>query len=372
MQKILIITNSINGLYNFRRELVDELLKRESNVIISAPLDTKTNYFREQGCKVIETNFNRKGTNPFFDLKLLLDYIKMVNEVKADVVLSYTIKPNIYGGIACRITGTPQIANITGLGTAVERKSILQTISLKLYKIGLKKSKCIFFQNKENMDFMLKHNIGNENGKLIPGSGVNISYYKLLDYPNSRTINFLFISRIMKQKGINQYLDAARYIKDKYPYTVFHVIGNCEESYNKVLENLDEKEIIKYHGRQENIRDYHLFSNCTIHPTYYPEGISNVLLESAACGRPIITTNRSGCREVVDDYKNGFLVEQQNSGDLIDKIEKFLSLSYEEMKNMGIYGRKKIEENFDRKSVVSAYIKEISQISLYNGDVSDE
>lgn len=362
MGTIAILTNSINGLYSFRRELVEELLKKNSKIIISAPVDTKTIYFKDIGCNMVETNISRRGTNPISDFKLLINYIRIINKTKPDVVLTYTIKPNVYGGIACRLTSTPQIANITGLGTAVESKGLLQKITLVLYKVGLKKSKCVFFQNKENMNFMQSNDVGSENGKLIPGSGVNLSHYQLMEYPESNDINFLFISRIMKQKGIDQYLDAAKHIKKKHPNTVFHVLGNCENSYREILEEMHEKNIIQYHGRQDDVREFHKISHCTIHPTYYPEGMSNVLLESAACGRPIISTNRSGCREIVDDGINGFVVEQQNSQDLIEKVEKFLKLSYKEKKQMGLAGRAKVEKEFDRQIVVDAYFNEIQEL----------
>lgn len=362
MQKILVLTNSINGLHSFRRELIEELINRDFQVTISAPIDTRTNYFKEIGCNIVETNINRRGTNPISDFKLLFHYFKLVKDIKPNIVLTYTIKPNVYGGIACRLKSIPQISNITGLGTAVENKGILQKITLNLYRIGVKKCKCVFFQNRENMEFMQFNSIGIKNGRLIPGSGVNLIHYGLLSYPESNEVNFLFIARVMKQKGIDQYLTAAKFIKEKYPQTVFHVIGNCEESYLEKLREFHDKGIIHYHGRQDDVREFHKISHCTIHPTYYPEGMSNVLLESAACGRPIITTNRSGCREIVDDGINGYLVEQQSSKDLIEKIEKFLDLSFEEKKQMGLAGRSKVEKEFNRQIVIDAYMGKISDI----------
>ena len=361
MKKILVLTNSINGLYSFRRELIEELIRKEYQVIISSPTDIKTNYFKEIGCAMLKTCVNSRETNPISDLKLLLNYYHIIKDVKPDIVLTYTIKPNIYGGIACRLIGIPHIANITGLGTAVESEGILQKITLILYRIALKKSICVFFQNKENMEFMQSNRIGIKNGKLIPGSGVNLTHFKLLNYPRTEDINFLFIARIFKQKGIDQYLDAAKYIKQKYPNTAFHVLGNCDKFYKHILEVMHEEGVIQYHGEQEDVREFHKISHCTIHPSYYPEGMSNVLLESAACGRPIITTNRSGCKEVVDDDINGYIFEKKNSKDLINKIEKFLALSYEEKKKMGLASRYKVEKEFDRRIVVNAYIEEIEQ-----------
>ncbi|WHH57480.1 glycosyltransferase [Petroclostridium sp. X23] len=195
--------------------------------------------------------------------------------------------------------------------------------------------------------------------RLIPGSGVNLNYYKVLDYPSDDIINFLFISRVMRQKGIEQYLEAAEYIKSKYPNIEFHVLGFCEGAYEDKLVEMQARAIIKYHGMQSDVRRFHKISHCTIHPTFYPEGMSNVLLESAACGRPIIATNRSGCREIIDDGVNGYIVEQQSSKDLIKKIEKFLALDYKEKKRMGLAGREKIEREFDRQIVIDNYIEEI-------------
>jgi glycosyltransferase involved in cell wall biosynthesis len=362
--KILVLANFGMGLYNFRKELLVELIKQNHEVYISLPNDEYVPKLEDLGCKFIDTPVSRRGTNPFTDLKLLMNYTKIIKNVNPDAVLTYTIKPNVYGGLACRLSNVPFIANITGLGTAVENGGLLQKITLFLYKVSLKKAKCVFFQNEENKELLTKKEIVNGNHKILPGSGVNLSHYTLLDYPSDENINFLFISRVMKEKGIDQYLDAATYIKDKYPNTVFHIVGFCEDAYEDKLKEMQEKGIIKYHGKQSDVRVFHKISHCTIHPTYYPEGMSNVLLESAACGRPIITTNRSGCREIVDDFINGYVVEQENSKDLIEKIEMFLELSYEDKKRMGLYGREKVEQEFDRKIVIEAYLEKLESVGV--------
>jgi glycosyltransferase involved in cell wall biosynthesis len=360
--KILILANFGMGLYNFRKELIVELIKQNHEVFVSLPNDEYVPKLKSLGCKFINTPISRRGTNPLTDLKLLLNYKKIIKNVKPGVVLTYTIKPNVYGGLACRLANVPIIANITGLGTAVENGGILQKITFTLYKISLKRAKCIFFQNKENKELLTKKEIIKGNHKIIPGSGVNLNHYSLLDYPSDDIINFLFISRVMKEKGIDQYLEAATYIKGKYPNTVFHIVGFCEGAYEDKLKEMHEKGIIKYHGKQNDVRVFQKISHCTIHPTYYPEGMSNVLLESAACGRPIITTNRAGCREIIDNGINGFLVEQQNSQDLIDKIEKFIRLDDKEKKEMGLNGRRKVVKEFDRGIVISSYLKEIERV----------
>ncbi|QWB99443.1 glycosyltransferase family 4 protein [Mycoplasmatota bacterium] len=362
MKKILILTNSINGFYSFRNELIDELLKSKYEVIISSPYDSKSDYYMSKGISVINTTIHRHGKNPFNDFKLLLYYRNIIRKFKPIVILTYTIKPNIYGGLAARITKTPYLPNITGLGTALENKGLLQFITLRLYKVALKKANTIFFQNKENMNFMLKRGIKGKNQVLLPGSGVNVKMFNYLEYPKGKTIHFLFIGRVMKAKGIDYYLGAAKYIKSKYPNTVFHILGDYEEDYKMILNDYEAKGYIEYSGRVDDVREFHKISHATIHPTYYPEGMSNVLLESASSGRPVIATNRSGCKEIIEDRKNGYLIEIKNQEELNEKIETFINLDYLEKKKMGIYGREKVIKEFDRSVVIRLYIEEIKKI----------
>lgn len=356
MARILILANNDIGLYKFRKELIEELLK-ENEVFISLPDGEFINKLTQLGCKYIYTEVVRRGINPFTDFKLMMSYMKLIKSVKPDVVLTYTIKPNVYGGLMCRFTKTPYISNITGLGMAIENDGILQNITLFLNRLALKDASCVFLQNKDNAEFINKRGIIKGKQKLISGSGVNLAHYNVLEYPPDEVINFLFIARIMKQKGIDQYLDTAKYIRTKYPNTIFHVVGYCEETYEDELKKLNDEGIIQYHGMQSDVRQFHKISHCTIHPTYYPEGMSNVLLESAACARPIITTDRSGCKEIVDDGINGYIVDQMSSEDLIEKVEMFLKLENTEKKKMGLAGRAKVEAEFDRKIVIDEYLK---------------
>jgi glycosyltransferase involved in cell wall biosynthesis len=360
MQKILILANNDVGLYKFRKEIIQELVNNYK-VFLSLPDGEYIPRLKEIGCEFIDTPISRRGTNPLIDLKLILNYKEIIKNIKPDIVLTYTIKPNVYGSLACILSKVPYITNITGLGTAVENTGLLQKITLLLYRTSLQKSRCIFFQNKENEEFFNKKKITRGNNRLIPGSGVNLESYSFLEYPPNDKTQFLFIARVMKEKGIDQYLDTAEYIKGKYPNTEFHVLGFCEEAYQQKLKEMQNRGVIQFHGMQSDVRKFHKMSHCTIHPTYYPEGMSNVLLESAACGRPIITTDRSGCREIVDDGVNGFIVKKQNSEDLIIKVEKFLNLKHEEKKKMGLKSREKVEKVFDRKIVIDAYIEEIEK-----------
>ncbi|NIK78180.1 galacturonosyltransferase [Paenibacillus castaneae] len=359
MKKVLILVNHDVVIYNFRKELVERLLKDGYEVYISSPYGERIDDLRKLGCKYVEATIARHGTNPIEELKLLRYYKKIMKEIKPHIVLSYTIKPNIYGGMASASLNIPYIANITGLGTAVENDGIMQKVTVLLYKYAFRKISCLFFQNEENKQFFINRNIAVDKHRLIPGSGVNLDHFTVLEYPPEDTIEFVFISRIMKEKGIDQYLEAAKYIREKYVNTRFHIIGFCEEDYEDKFREL--KGIVEYHGMQRDIRTFLEKTHCTVHPTYYPEGMSNVLLESAASGRPIITTDRSGCREIVDVNKNGYIAKQRNVTDLIVKIEEFIGLSYEQKKAMGLYGRAKVEKQFDRQEVVNAYLSEVAK-----------
>lgn len=357
--RVLIVANADIGLYKFRKELLEELVK-ENEVYIALP---KGEFYQELiaiGCHYIETEIDRHGTNPIKEFRVVSLYKKIIKELKPDIVFTYTIKPNVYAGMACAALGVPYVANVTGLGTAVENPGIMQVITVNLYKYGLRKAQKVFFQNTENRDFMIAKGAVRGAYDMLPGSGVNLDNYTVSEYPNGDTIDFVFVSRIMKEKGIDQYLDAAKEIRKRHPETRFHICGFCEQAYEEELKELDANETIIYHGLVKNMAEIYSKMSCTIHPTYYPEGLSNVLLESAASGRPIITTDRAGCREVVDNGVNGYVVEEKNSKDLVEKIEMFLSKSVEERKQMGLAGRKKVEREFDRQIVIDKYLVEMN------------
>lgn len=364
MKRILIIANNDVGLYKFRKELNTELTK-ENEVYLLLPYGKNVDKLTALGAKFIDCPYlDRRGTNPIKDIRLMLYFRKNIKKLDPDAILTYTIKPNIYGGYVACLCKVPYIVNITGLGTALENEGILQKITSLMYKVALKDAKKIFFQNQANQDFMLDKGIitKSSNYEIIPGSGVNLQEYQKKPYPKHEVVKFAFVSRIMRQKGIDQYLAAAKYIKKKYPETEFHIYGFCEEEYQNVLDKLQAEKIINYHGMVQDMQSVYKEINCLIHPTYYPEGMSNVLLEACASGRPIITTDRPGCREIVDDGVNGFVVVEQNSKDLTDKIEQFLHLDLEQREKMGIAARKKVEQEFDRQIIVSKYLAEIQNI----------
>ncbi|MDO4197486.1 MAG: glycosyltransferase family 4 protein [Erysipelotrichaceae bacterium] len=359
--RVLILANSCVGLYKFRKEVLQELVKNHE-VFASLPDGEFNPQIEEIGVKIIETPIERRGTNPVTDLKLMKRYKEIIDEVKPDIVLTYTIKPNVYGGMAAQLKKVPYVVNITGLGSAVENGGILQFITVNLYKLGIRKAQKVFFQNEANRDFMIEKKVVKDNYDLLPGSGVNVNQYVVSEYPDRDSIEFVYVGRMMAEKGYGLYIDAAKIIKEKYPNTVFHICGAYEDDYREKTEKLISDGILVFHGLVDNMVEIYDSIDCLIHPTYYPEGMSNVLLEASACGRPVITTDRPGCREIVDDGINGFVVKQKDLDSLIEKIEKFIGLTREERKQMGLNGRKKVEKDFDRKIVIDKYLEEINKV----------
>lgn len=370
--KILILANNDVGLYKFRKELILELLNpgtileeriaEESDLYISLPYGEFVDELTKMGCKYLETSIERRGMNPFKDLKLLNEYRKMIRQIAPDVVLTYTIKPNIYGGLACRLLKVPYLVNITGLGTSIENQGLLSKIILQMYKVGIGAAKTVFFQNASNAKLFKEKRIVRDNVELIPGSGVNLQEHCFENYPSEKNgIKLLFIGRIMRDKGISEYLDCAEHYSERKDVS-FHIIGGFDENeYADRIEELQGKDVIRYYGVQKDVHSFIKEHHAVVLPSYH-EGLSNVLLEGAATGRPIIATDVPGCRETYDDGITGVGFFAQSSEALIKAVDKFLNLNSEQRADMGVKGRRKIEQTFDKKIVVRSYVKEIDGI----------
>ncbi|MBR3811307.1 MAG: glycosyltransferase family 4 protein [Agathobacter sp.] len=361
-KRVLILVNRDFVIYNFRLELVQVLLEQGYEVCICSPEGPKLSKLIEMGCEYIPISMQRRGTNPFRDIQLMKDYRKIFEATKPDIILTYTTKVCIYGGIVARKMKIPYLMNVSGLGTALEKKGPLQPLMIFLYRMAAKNAQCVFFQNQENRKFFEKHNMYKGKSKLIPGSGVNLSKWKVLEYPDDKDgVEFLFVARIMKEKGIEEYVATAEAIKKDYPSAIFHVVGPCDGAYEDYLRKHVETGTIIYHGEVQDTQEFLARAHCTIHPSYYPEGMSNVLIESASSGRPVITTNRSGCRETVEHGVTGFMCEIKNCEQLIQNVRLFMEMDNEARKEMGLAGRRKMENEFNRQIVVDAYMKEIEE-----------
>ena len=359
--RILILTNFDMGLYKFRRELISELCK-ENEVIAALPGGEYIGLLEQLGLKCEIFEFKRRGMNPFADFSQYRRYVRLIKRIKPDAVLTYTIKPNVYGGMACKKLKVPYIANVTGLGTSIANGGLLSALSKKLYKIGLSGAKCVFFQNKENKRQFEEYGIARGNNRLIPGSGVNLNVHKLEDYPESdENIKFLFIGRVMRDKGIDELLWAIDAVHKKHKNVSLDIVGDCEEDYSERLSEAVKKGFVRYHGKQKLVHNFIKEAHCTVLPSYH-EGLANVMLESASTGRPVITTRVPGCLETFVEGVTGLGCEPKSAKSLEEAMEKFLSLSNEEKRQMGIHGREKIVSEFDRNFVVKAYMEEIGKV----------
>ena len=359
---VLFLANHDVTLYAFRRELIERLLAEGHRVVISTPFGDYVQKLEAMGCECLKIEVDRHGMNPVTEFKLLLEYMKLLKQVKPDMVFTYTIKPNVYGGLVCGWMGIPCVANITGLGTSVENGGLKQKFVLLLYKMGIKHTQTVFFQNEYNRDFMMRHGVIGKNVGLLPGSGVNLEQHCLEPYPvddGSGKLLFLIIGRIMRDKGTDEILYAARKIKAEYPNAVFRFLGFNDGDYDEKIRAAVEEGVVEHLGQVPDVHAHIKQSHATIHASYH-EGMANVLLESAACGRPVIATDIPGCRETFDEGISGISCKSRDGESLTCAIRHFIQLPYEEKVRMGIAGREKMEREFDRRIVVERYIKELS------------
>ena len=360
MAKILFLANDYSTLYQFRRELIKLLVDRGDEVFLSLPDHKDMSFFTEQGCKHIPTKVERRGFNPLSDLQLLRSYKKIIKDVSPDIIFSYTIKPNVYGSLANRKTGIRQVCNITGTGATFLKPGPLATICKFLYKISIPHAYKVFFQNTKDMDFFVANKMVGKNYEVIPGSGCNLETHPYLPLPQGDEINFIFIGRVMKLKGIDEYLECAKVVKEKYPNANFLIAGwNEQEKYMKKVEEAEKNGYVKYLGYRKDIDKIIETCHCTVLCSHGGEGMPNVILESAAMGRICITTNTNGAEDAVDDGITGYIYPKGEADALIERVIKVINLSNEDKAKMGKAGREKMEREFDRKIVTNKYLKEI-------------
>lgn len=366
-----VVTNNDDDIYCFRKEIIESLIANGYDILISCPNGEKFKLM--DGIEYIydDPEIDRRGTNVIKDAKLFLHYFSMLKKYRPDVALTYTVKPNIYCGMAAHMLKIPVISNVTGLGSVIKKGRAMQMFIMSLFRLTLNHSFCVMFQNDTNMKFAAEHGIAVHNHKLIPGSGVNTDRFPLCPYPDGGdgisgdTVVFNYIGRILSEKGVDVYIEAAKRIKKKYPATQFNMLGfiePTEQHYEKELAELEDQGIIKYHGSQADVRPFIAASHATVHPSMYGEGMSNVLLESASSGRPVITTENPGCAETMIDGETGIRFNGGDADSLVDAIEKFLAMPNDERRLMGVRGRDYMKKNFSRTIVAQAYIDKLSEI----------
>lgn len=368
---IAVVTNNDDDIYCFRKELIEALVKEGYKILISCPYGEKIELIKHIQYIYDNPEIDRRGTNVFKDLKLLKHYKKLFKEYRPDVILTFTAKPNVYAGMMAKKYRIPYICNVTGLGSVLNKKGLMKKFILWLFKKSYRNASCVMFQNSTNMQLALDNKMIKGDYKLIPGSGVDLNRFPLQPYPDGgdgvegEAIVFNYIGRILHDKGVDDYIDAAKIIKQKYPKTEFNMIGFIEPTenhYRNLLDELGKKEIVFYRGSQNDVKPWIARSHAIIHPSIYGEGMSNVLLENAASGRPIITTDNPGCKETVVDGSSGFIYSGGNLSQLIARIECLLTIKNSQREKMGFCGRKHVEKNFDRSIVVRLYLSEIAKL----------
>ncbi len=370
-KKIIINVNSAWNLFNFRAGLIVELIEAGYEVVALAPSDDNVPKLELLGCRFVNLEMDNQGTNPFRDLLLLWRYWKLLLNEKPDLCLFFTVKPNIFGSLASTICGVPFINNVAGLGSVFISGGWLKRVVQTLYKIALRNSIKVFFQNKDDLELFLENKLINSKlADVVPGSGVNLNYFSpvntAIDATENSSFKFLLIARMLKDKGVVEYVQAAQLLKESGIKAEFNLLGFLDVQNPAAISteqmNAWVKEgFVNYLGSSEDVRGYISNANCIVLPSYR-EGTPRSLLEAAAMAKPIITTNAVGCKDVVVDGENGMLCEVKNSADLALKMKQMLLLTEEQRKLMGQKGRLKMEKEYDEKIVIQKYLRAIAQI----------
>lgn len=368
--KIGIIINTSWNIYNFRSGLINTLLANNHEVITIAPEDKYSEKLIKAGCSFEKIKMDSRGVNPFRDLALFFELYGIYKRIKPDVVLHYTIKPNVYGSLAARFLNIPVINNVCGLGTAFLKNNFISRIAVFLYKIAFRSPQKIFFQNNDDLQFFIKNKIVKERiADLLPGSGINLEKFKPSDNDKpAKPFTFLMISRLIYDKGVLEYFKAAEILRKNGYDCQFQILGPKDPEHQRgiqldILDNWMNKNFIDYMGTTDDVRPFIDKADCIVLPSYR-EGTPKTLLEGASYGKPLIATNVPGCINIVEDNYNGFLCSMKDPEDLSVKMKKLISLTDAERKKMGNNSRKKVEMEFDEKIVIRKYLKSISGLKV--------
>jgi len=370
-KKILISANTTWNLVNFRQKLIATLIERGFDVVAVAPEDDYCKRLELSGCRYVPLAMDNKGMHPGHDFQLMLGFLRLFFRERPDVVLAYTVKPNVYASLAAKVVKVPVINNISGLGTAFIRGGWMSVLVSMLYRAGLSRSRCVFFQNDDDRTlFLEKGLVRRSQTDLLPGSGIDLNHFSVsLDAPPKPErdgLVFLMVARMLWDKGVREYVEAARSVRKRYPGTRFQLLGFLDVKNQTAVSRADvdgwvAEGIVEYLGTADDVRPLIAEADVVVLPSYR-EGTPRSLLEAAAMGKPLIATDVPGCREVVKDGMNGYLCTVRDSGDLAESISKMIALSPDERNGMARRSRQFVEECFDEKIVINKYLKAIDAI----------
>lgn len=366
--KIAIVLNTSWNIYNFRKGLIHGLLDKGNEVITIAPKDEYTYKLTDLGCTHIPVKMDSRGANPIKDFLLVLELYWIYKKIQPDVILHYTIKPNIYGTIAASLLGIPAVNNVCGLGTMFLKDNLVSRIAIALYRIAFRFPKTIFFQNSYDKELFINRKIVNKSVcDVLPGSGINFNVFKPGKSEGNKQFTFLLISRLIYDKGILEYIDAIDSLKNQGIDAKFQLLGQVDEEHKRgipsnTIQQWIEKNQVEYLGTTDDVKAFINKADCIVLPSYR-EGTPKTLLEAASMGKPIVATDVPGCNNVVKDGENGYLCNVKDASDLANKMKKMYSLDENYRTEMGNSGREYIKQKFDEKIVIKKYLSTIDKIN---------
>lgn len=372
-KKVLIALNTAWNLVNFRSGLISSLVSAGYEVVAVAPPDKYAARLSALGCRYVPLPMDNQGTHPGRDLQLLVRFWRLLRRERPSVFLGFTVKPNIYGSLASHATGTPAINNIAGLGVVFARRGWLNRLLRILYRLALSRSAKVFFQNEDDRaQFIEGGLVRREIADRLPGSGVDLSRFSITHLPQGRDVHFLLVGRMLWDKGVGEYVAAARLIRAQIHNAVFQLLGFLDVQNPTAIprDQMDawvSEGIVQYLGVSDDVRAQLARADCVVLPSYYREGVPRTLLEAAAMGRPIVTTDSPGCRDAVEDGVTGFLCKPHDATDLAEKMLRVVALTPAQRSEMGRRARAKMEKEFDERFVIQKYLDTIQAILAPNG-----
>ncbi|MEK6210336.1 MAG: glycosyltransferase family 4 protein [Pseudomonadota bacterium] len=365
---ILVCSNYAWTLVNFRLSLLRALAADGYQVHVLTQFDGTENRLREIGMELHDLYIDRKGINPWRDTVTFFHILHLLKTLRPMGMMNFTIKPVIYGGLAARVLGIPYISTITGLGTAFINDTWLTRMVEVLYRVSQRRVRHVFFQNPDDRALFLRRRLVPESvTAVLPGSGVDLAWFEASPLLNRHETVFLLMARLLWDKGVGEYVEAARQVKARHSQARFQLLGflgseNRTAISRETVEGWVAEGVVEYLGETDDVRPFIAAAHCVVLPSFYREGVPRSLLEAAAMGRPVITTDSVGCREAVEDGVNGYLCQVKDAGDLAEKMERFLALPLDVLVNMGRKGREKMEREFDERIVIDRYLAVIGEI----------
>lgn len=363
MKKLIIIGNISSSTRVFRAEMLEKLVKTYAVWLICQFTTEDKNFFSEMGVKCVDIKIDRRGKNPFKDMILFMKYLKCIKEIDPDLVLTFTIKPNIYAGIVCQFLKIKYIATVEGLGTIFNTDaSFVDRCIQRLYKFGIEKAEYVFYLNNYIRDELLNLGILKSILKYTPGMGVNLDKFKPQPYPPESPFRILTIGRIMKEKGIGDILAASDELVKIIPDLEWKICGLPEKGEEYWLEAMEKRPWIKYYGQVKDPSKLYSTVAITVTATTYREGLSTVCIESSACARPVLGTAIPGVQEVIHDGVDGFIIQPHNVTDIVAVVTKFFNLDYSKKEQMGLCAYENVCQHYNRRKVIDIYEQSIINV----------